>query len=92
MFINAILSDKKTNDYDKLYNELTALGVKFLMKQETNQIFPIFKNEIIEKLKEEIMFEIWEVKEKETVIRFVTGFMTNDNDINNTIEVIKKYI
>lgn len=23
MFINAILSDKKTNDYDKLYNELT---------------------------------------------------------------------
>lgn len=76
----------------KLYDELAALGVKFLMKQETNQIFPIFKNEIIEKLKEEIMFEIWEVGEEETIIRFVTGFMTNDNDINNAIQVIKKYI
>lgn len=76
----------------KLYNELKKLGVKFLMEQETNQIFPIFNNNIIDKLKEEILFEIWEVMDKETVIRFVTGFMTKEEDINNTINVVKKYV
>lgn len=81
---------KSQNEKAKLlYNELVSLGVKFIMPQETNQIFPVFKNELIEKLKEKFLFEIWEVREEETVIRFVTSFMTSDEDIKNSVCIIK---
>lgn len=74
---------------EKLYNELSKLGVKFLFKQETNQIFPIFDNSLISELEKEISFEIWSSNEDSTTIRFVTSFLTSDEDINNVIHLIK---
>lgn len=77
---------------ETLYNSLLNIGVKFLYPQDTNQIFPIFKNEVIKKLKEHLMFEMWEVGEEQSVIRFVTHPKLTIEDINKTIEVIRKYI
>ena len=81
---------KKENELaEKLYNDLTDIGIKMASCFETNQIFPILKNEIIEKLKEHIMFEVWEQKEFETTIRFVTSYMTTENEIKEVVNLIK---
>ncbi len=77
---------------EKLYNELKELGINFLFEQETNQIFPIFNSNIIDKLANEISFEVWSKEENITCIRFVTSFLTNSDDIDNTINIIKKYL
>ena len=74
---------------EKLYNELSKLGVKFLFKQETNQIFPIFDNSLISELEKEISFEVWSSNEDSTTIRFVTSFLTSDEDVNKVIHLIK---
>ena len=63
-----------------------------LMHSPTNQIFPILKKEVVEKLKEHILFEIWEEREQDTVIRFVTSFKTTKEDIDITLSIIENLI
>lgn len=76
----------------KLEKGLEELGVNFLMKGETNQLFPIFDNNIIERLKDNIMFEYWERGEEKTVIRFVTHYLLDERDIDNVLSIIKELI
>lgn len=82
---------KHQNELAKLlFTELKKLGVEFLYKQETNQIFPIFKNEIIKKIEDTISYEIWEKQEDQTIIRFVTHFNLTTNDIYDVVNMIKE--
>lgn len=82
---------KKENELsEKLYLELKKLGVEFLFTQETNQIFPIFSNNVVEKIKNEISFEVWSTFNDKTCIRFVTSFLTTTDDIINVIKLIKQ--
>ena len=84
---------RKQNDLaEKLYNKLREINVNFLYSQETNQIFPIFDNKVIKKLKESIEFEIWEKRIDKTVIRFVIHYNLTDDDINNAVKIIKEAI
>lgn len=84
---------RKQNKLAKLITErLQKLDVKLLIETETNQVFPIFKTDIIEKLKEEISFEIWEKGEEETVIRFVSHYMLTEDDVNKLERILKKII
>ena len=84
---------KNENELAKdLYNKLCAIGVQFESKQVSNQIVPIFETNVVEKLKEKIMFEVWNPGIKNTTIRFVTSYMTNQEDIDNAVEVIKNII
>ena len=76
----------------KLENKLKELNVEFLMPCETNQLFPVFKNEVIEKIKDKIMFEYWEKGNDKTTIRFVTNFSLKESDIDNAINIIKENI
>ena len=75
-----------------LYNELSKIGVKFLYPQDTNQIFPIFNNEIIEKLRNHIMFEMWERNDNESVIRFVTHAKLTKEEVLKAINIIDKFL
>ena len=77
---------------EKLYNGLIELGVKMASDFETNQIFPIFKTEVVNKLKEKVMFEIWEQGKINTTIRFVTSYMTSEKEIEDVLEIIKALI
>lgn len=86
------IAQKENEQAQKLYSELLNLGVKFDIVPETNQIFPTFKTSVVEKLKEEISFEVWGTSGDETTIRFVTSYMTKDEDILKTIEIIKEII
>lgn len=86
------IAEEENKHAEHLQKELKKLGIKMLMDSSTNQIFPIFKKDVVEKLKEEILFETWEEKEEETVIRFVTSFKTTKEDIDNTLYIIGKLI
>lgn len=80
---------KKENELaEKLYEELTKIGVEMLCPQTTNQIFCILKNDIIEKIKSQIAFEIWNAGEQKTTIRFVTHYMLEEKDIDEVVKII----
>lgn len=87
-----VIAKKENELAEKLYNELKAFGVEFLFKQETNQIFPIFDSNVVEKLKDKISFEVWSSFDNKTCIRFVTSFLTTDDDIVTAIKIIKQYL
>lgn len=100
-FVNGIsFSELFTNDLffeiarqenelaEKLYHNLLDSGVKFLFKQETNQIFPILKTCVVEELKKYITFEIWSTEGENTVIRFVTSFLTTSKDVEEATKII----
>lgn len=86
------IAEEENKHAEHLQKELKKLGVEMLMNSSTNQIFPIFKKEVVAALKEEILFETWEEREEDTVIRFVTSFKTTKEDIDNTLDIIEKLI
>lgn len=57
-----------------------------MVDSPTNQQFFRLPNEIIDKLKENVSFEMWGPRgEKESIVRFVTGWATTDEDIDKLI-------
>jgi threonine aldolase len=50
-------------------------------KQVTNQLFVRVSNELYNKLPEFVLFELWEDKGLEKVVRFVTNFSTTEEEI-----------
>ena len=84
------LASKANKSADKLRTGLKDLDCKFLVETKTNQLFPIFSNEIIEKLKDEFEFHIWEkIDNEKKVIRLVTSWATTDEMIDNLINKVK---
>lgn len=79
LFINLGKNANECTRY--LYDELVKRG--FTMQQEcvTNQIFPIVSNEVYEKLKKIVSFELWEDLGNTKVIRLVCGFKTKKEEI-----------
>lgn len=86
------IAEEQNKHAHHLQKELKKLGVEFFIDSPTNQIFPIFKKDIVEALKEKILFEVWEERELDTVIRFVTSFKTTKEDIDGTLNIIKELI
>ena len=64
---------------------LEDMEIPFAFRSYTNQLFPIFPNEIVEKLSEFVSFEVWEKGETHSTIRFVTSFNTKEEDISDFI-------
>lgn len=85
-----MIAEKENEMAQILYNKLTKVGVKFLNAPETNQIFCIFDNNEVEKLKEKVLFEVWEKNSKNTTIRLVTSYMTTLEDIDKMISIVKE--
>lgn len=57
-------------------------GYRMLIDSPTNQQFFILPNEIIERLQENVAFELWgPMRENETPVRFVTDWSTRREDI-----------
>ena len=79
---------KYENDMaDILRDGISKLGYEFLVDSPSNQIFPIFNNDIIRELEKSYGFSIWEkVDEEKTAIRLVTSFATQEE---HCLEFIK---
>lgn len=76
-----------------LYECLDELGFDFLNFSDTNQIFPIFENELIEAIEHDVSFSIWcDFDDNSKVIRLVTSFLTTKKEIDDFISIILKNI
>lgn len=73
----------------RLQSGLAEKGVKLLVHSPTNQIFPIFSNEEVEKLKQDFAFEIWgKYDETHTIIRLVTSWATRPETVDAFLQAI----
>lgn len=78
---------------NKIADALKDADVEFLAEPESNQIFPIFKDEIVEKIKGKYVIAFWEkVDEKRSAIRICTSWATTEENVNLLIEDILSYI
>lgn len=77
----------------KIQSALIELNIPLVVRSTTNQIFPIFTNEIISKLKSKYLFEKWEkIDEDHTAIRFVTSWDTKESAVDCLISDLKELL
>ena len=69
---------------------LKALNISMLIDSPSNQLFPVFPNEVIEKLKEEVSFEFWStVDDDHSCIRFVTAWHTTHEEVKGLLSLLE---
>jgi threonine aldolase len=74
----------------RLRDAFVAAGYKVEVDSPTNQQFFRLPNEVVDRLKENVGFEMWGPRgENESVVRFVTGWTTTDDEIDQLISYIK---
>ncbi len=77
----------------KLRDGLKEAGVSFLSQSPSNQIFPIFANEVVQRLKKSYHFEIWgKVDERHTAIRLVTSWATKEEAVTAFVKDIRRLL
>lgn len=70
---------------------LEECGVTFLTDSVTNQQFPVFTEEEIKVLEQQVLFERSErLDEKWCAIRFCTSWATKEEDVQKLIELVKQ--
>jgi len=75
----------------QLREGISALGYSFIVDSPTNQIFPIFPNNMVAKLEEQCTFELERaMDETHTCIRFVTSWATPEEDVYKILQLIKE--
>lgn len=75
----------------RLREGITAAGFAAEVDSPTNQQFFRLPNEIIDRMKKDVSFEMWGPGgEKESVVRFVTGWTTTDEEIDQLISIINQ--
>ena len=81
---------KHANDMAFLLAEgIQKKGYSFISKPETNMIFPVFNEEIIQKLEQKYLFYRWKkISGDKTVIRLVTSWATRENEIRGFIDFL----
>jgi threonine aldolase len=73
----------------KLATQLCVIpGFELTQQVETNAIFAKIPNNVIQKLKEKLVFSIW--NEQTSEIRLVTSFDTTEEDVQNFMDVVKQ--
>ena len=71
----------------EIKNALKNKGIAFLFDSPTNQIFPVFPDEIYEKLSEKFSFAFWEKTDYEhTAVRICTSWATKESDVRELIK------
>jgi threonine aldolase len=69
---------------------IAEAGYSFLTDSTSNQLFPIFPNNIIEKLSESFSFNIWqEIDGRHSVVRLVTSWATEEEMVLSFIQQLK---
>lgn len=77
---------------EKLTLGIKDLGYNFLTNSTTNQIFPIFPNQLIDKLQTYYGFYIWtKTDESNSAIRLVTSWATKEEFVDEFIADLKGF-
>lgn len=76
----------------KLRTALSDMGFSFAYDSRTNQLFPVFSNEMIEELAKEFTFNMdKKIDETHSSIRLVTSWATAEDGVEEFIRFLKKY-
>ncbi len=71
---------------DMLRLGISKLGYTFLYDSPSNQLFPVFNNDVIEMLSSKFLFLVWEkINETHSAVRLVTSWAT-------TQEMVEKFL
>lgn len=71
---------------ERLKHSISDAGFDFIAGSPTNQLFPIFPDSLVNKLKENYQFEIWgKTDDFHTAIRLVTSWATPDSAVDEFI-------
>ncbi|MDA3615204.1 threonine aldolase family protein [Polluticaenibacter yanchengensis] len=74
----------------QLSGGIKTLGYDFLTDSKTNQIFPVFPNTVIAKLREQYEFYDWlKINEEKTAVRLVTSWFTKLSVVNEFVDDLK---
>ncbi|MCX8570763.1 threonine aldolase family protein [Aminobacter sp. MET-1] len=67
----------------RLSSKISNAGYRFVAETETNQLFPILPNTLIEKIKADFDFYVWEAHdESSSVVRLVTSWATEEAHVD----------
>lgn len=81
------LAQHANNMAKKIADALKEKGFSFLTVPESNQIFPILPNELIEDLLQKYEFYTWQkLEDNKSVVRLVTSWATPENKVAEFIE------
>ena len=70
---------------------LRQRGVSLLIDTVSNQVFPYVSDDVLSRLEEQVLFEIWDSKgENGTPVRFVTTWQTTDAEIDAVLRCFEK--
>ncbi|MDD6302548.1 MAG: aminotransferase class I/II-fold pyridoxal phosphate-dependent enzyme [Bacillales bacterium] len=85
------LLGKKENELAYyLFSELEKIGIRPYFPLQTNQVFIILDNKMIEELEKEFIFEVWEdLNLHEKVVRLVCSYSTKKEYIDLLVKKIK---
>lgn len=73
----------------KLKRGFVEKGYKLYMDSPTNQQFFYLPNEVIDRLKKDVTFEIWGARgETDSVVRFVTDWGTTDEEVDKLLALL----
>lgn len=77
----------------KIKYALKEMGVEFLYDSPTNQQFPIFCDEILEKLRDKYSFSFWcHPGEGYSAVRICTSWATREEDVDALLNDLKQLI
>ena len=78
---------------ERITQGLNEMGVPLLALSPSNQVFPIFPDNIVAELQKEFTFEIQErIDDSHTCIRFVTAWCSTEEDVTSLLASIKRLI
>lgn len=76
----------------KIAQAITSSGFTHLNEPTTNLLFPILPNTLIEQLEEHFIFYRWKKQDEySSILRLVTSWTTNEEEVDRFIECIKAY-
>ncbi len=86
------LAQHANNMAKKMADAIKEKGYLFLTDPQSNQLFPIFPNTLIDQLSEKYEFYIWEkVDNDKSIVRLVTSWATQEDKVDEFIGDICKY-
>ena len=75
----------------KLSSGIADLGYNFRYAPESNQIFPIFSNPIIDKMMEDYGFYVWEkIDQNNSCVRLVLSWASSDEQVRSFLDDLRK--
>jgi threonine aldolase len=74
----------------QLKQGFVAQGYRLYIDSPTNQQFFVLPNEVIDRLRQQVSFELWGPRgERETPVRFVTDWATTEEDVAQCLACLK---